>query len=343
MECFISINSKNKAKRDIDRLMLGLGYKDLAIKGVGKRHVETFIRKSLSMLSLLTRLHKGDTLVIQYPFKKFYSLQCRIAHLRGARVITLIHDLGSFRRKKLSIEQEMHRLSHTDYIIAHNREMKLWIEKQAAVFLPQLGGRNYFEGRIGCLEIFDYLSDVAPHRHQSAGGHSSIVYAGGLGERKNAFLYQAGQAVAPLSIDVYGDGNLDTTRFAPNLHYHGRIASDEFIRTAPGDWGLVWDGDSVDACSGVWGEYLRYNNPHKASFYLRAGLPVIVWRKAAMASFIDKEGVGIAVENLQELPRRIAAISAEGYSRMCEKAYGMSQRLQQGYYFHQAISEALRE
>ena len=32
--------------------------------------------------------------------------------------------------------------------------------------------------------------------------------------------------------------------------------------------GLVWDGDSCSSCSGVCGEYLKINNPHKISFYL---------------------------------------------------------------------------
>lgn len=373
MNCFVSINSKNKAKRDIDHLMLEMGYKDLAVKGIGHGHVETFVRKSLSMVSLLLRLKKGDVLVIQYPFKKFYSLQCRIAHLRGAKTITLIHDLGSFRRRKLTVEQEMHRLAHTDYIIAHNPKMKDWILEQATAFLPQRDGKNFFEHKIVCLEIFDYLSKVEPHLHNStggqnnsadkpnnnAGGHNRIVYAGGLGERKNAFLYTAGRAVEPLSIDVCGSGNLDTHRFAPNIHYHGRIASDEFIRGSArrlpanksddadretdgfGDWGLVWDGDSTEGCSGIWGEYLKYNNPHKASFYIRAGLPVIVWKQAAMAPFVETEGVGITIDSLKELPLRLRQVTGQQYAQICGRVFRMAQRLQQGYYFRRAIREIL--
>lgn len=202
--------------------------------------------------------------------------------------------------------------------------------------LPQREGKNYFEGRIVSLDIFDYLSNVEPHLHNSADGHNRIVYAGGLGERKNAFLYLAGRAVEPLSIDVYGSGNLDTHRFAPNIHYHGHIGSDDFIRNSPGDWGLVWDGDSTEACSGIWGEYLKYNNPHKASFYIRAGLPVIVWKQAAMAPFVETEGVGIAINSLKELPQRIAQVTDEEYARICERVHEMAQRLQQGYYFRRA-------
>lgn len=341
MNCFISINSTNKAKTDLDSLMRKMGYKDFAIRGVGKRHVETFVRKCLSMINLLCSLHRDDVLVIQYPFKKFFTLQCRIARWKGAKTITLIHDLGSFRRRKLSVEQEMKRLSHTDFIIAHNPAMKAWIEKQAAAFLPHKDGKNAFDHKINCLYIFDYLSEVEPHLHTGSPRHNHIVYAGGLGVRKNLFLYQAGQAMPSCSIDLYGSGNLNPSLFAPNIHFHGRIGSDDFIRGAQGDWGLVWDGDSIENCSGMWGEYLKYNNPHKASFYIRAGLPIIVWKASAMAAFVEQEGVGLVINNLHEVESKIAGVDDEQYRDMCQRALLISRRLEDGYYFQKAINDAL--
>ena len=61
--------------------------------------------------------------IMQYPLKKYYELVCDMAHVRGARVVTLIHDLGSFRRKALSVEREIRRLNHSDVVIAHNESM----------------------------------------------------------------------------------------------------------------------------------------------------------------------------------------------------------------------------
>ena len=150
MNCYIKINSRNKAKQDIDQLMAGMGYRNIAVSGVGGKKVETFLRKVFTLAASLFRLHKGDVLLMQYPYKKFYALQCRLAHLKGAKVITLIHDLGTFRRRKLTAEQEMRRLSHTDYIIAHNDRMKQWLVDH---------GRS--AATIGTLGIFDYLSDEA--------------------------------------------------------------------------------------------------------------------------------------------------------------------------------------
>lgn len=62
--------------------------------------------------------------------------------------------------------------------------------------------------------------------------------------------------------------------------WHGSFKPEESPEHLQG----VWDGDSVDTCAGNTGAYLRYNNPHKTSLYLACGMPVIVWKEAAIAA-----------------------------------------------------------
>ena len=342
MNCYIQINSKNKAKQDIDTLMAKMGYRNIAVRGVGGKKVETFVRKVLSLVYSLFALKKGDVLVMQYPYKKFYAVQCMVAHLKGARTVTLIHDLGTFRRRKLTAPQEMRRLSHTDYIIAHNGRMKHWLLEHAAEHLSNLRTPINNESNIGELGIFDYLSEcVEPSDNIAVPNSDKIIYAGGLGERKNAFLYEASDAIEGCTMDLYGSGNLDYSRFGKNIHHHGRIGSDDFIRDVKGGWGLVWDGDSCDGCGGIWGEYLKLNNPHKCSFYLRAGLPVIVWSESAMAEFVLKNKIGIAVERLSDIPQTLQAISAEEQAQIAANVTQMQRRLNEGHYFSEAIKVAL--
>ena len=128
-----------------------------------------------------------------------------------------------------------------------------------------------------------------------------------------------------------------------NISYHGRIGSDEFIRTVKADWGLVWDGDTIDGCSGIWGSYLRINNPHKTSFYLRAGLPVIVWEESAMASFITSNHLGIAVNSLNELPEKLKAITSDEYALYKDAAMAMKENLNKGFYFKKAYEQAAQK
>ena len=57
------------------------------------------------------------------------------------------------------------------------------------------------------------------------------------------------------------------------------------------NFGLVWDGTSLDGCNGRYGEYLKFNNPHKTSLYLSCGIPVIIWKEAALADFVEEHKV----------------------------------------------------
>lgn len=329
MNCYLGIKSRNKAKNDIDEIMAASGFRDLAISFGGKDKVVVFFSKLLSVLRLPFVLHKSDVLLIQYPFKKYYSLLCRIARMKGACTVTLIHDLGTFRRHKLTASQEIQRLSRTDCIVAHNYSMKSWLNEH------------------GCrvpvceLDIFDYLSSSSPKAYEAPHVPRRIVYAGALGVRKNAFLYNLDEHLAGCVLDVYGRG-LDESVASSwnNIHYHGFVDSDKFIAGVEGDWGLVWDGDSIDECSGDWGEYLRINNPHKTSFYLCSGLPVIMWTQSAMSKFIIDNKLGICVSSLAELSDALRNVSNQEYDEIKASVVAFREKLCNGFFFKRAFDEA---
>ena len=249
MNCYISMHSPNTAKRHVDELMRRMGFTDWAV-GTGRGKVATFFRKLFSMVNLLLKLKRGDVLVIQYPFKKFFVIQCNIARLKGAKTVTLIHDLGTFRRRKLTAEKEVKRLSHTDVIIVHNQCMNDWLTEHGCR-VPLVN-----------LDIFDYLSTEEPLTLNpqlstlnpqpstlnsqlstvnsslppgGVGGGShlpTIAFAGGISQRKTGFLYQVDGVLDGCHFDLYGAGLIPgTEREWRNTTYHGQIDSDEFIRT----------------------------------------------------------------------------------------------------------------
>lgn len=335
MNAFIRLNSPNKAKMDIDQLMLERGFRDISVNINGTGGVARFFRKLFSVLNILFTIHKGDVLLIQYPFKKFFILQCELARFKGAKTITLIHDLGTFRRRKLTAEQEMKRLSHTDCIIAHNESMKRWLEEHG------------WKKPICSLEIFDYLTNckeqVSKETDASNSSQPRVVYAGGFGKDKSTFIYKVDPVMEGCRFFLYGKG--DTRGYADtwkNIEYKGCLSSDELIRTVDADWGLVWDGDSCETLSGNWGEYLKINNPHKASFYLCAGLPVVMWKGSAMSPFITKNKLGITIESLTELPQTLQSFSHEEYQELKSSVMEFREKLRSGYFFNKAFNEALK-
>ncbi len=332
MNYYIRIATPNKAKADIDNIVDALGYTNLAHKDYGHGGVGRFLTKLCAVSRILWTLRKGDILFLQYPMKKFYRTACTLAHWRGAKTVAVIHDLGAFRRHKLTARQENRRLNRTDFIICHNDTM--------AGYLRQHG----YKGGLHSLGIFDYLSKQPVNTQHSTFNtrHSTpeVVYAGNLGMWRNEFLYHLNGVANGWTLDLYGKGFDEAKNACNNLKYHGFIDSDDFIASVQADFGLVWDGASVDECDGAWGEYLKINNPHKTSFYLRAGIPVIVWRKAAMAPFIEKYGVGIAIGSISELDTRLSTINEEDYKSMAGNAAAMGRRLADGFYIKTGLEAA---
>lgn len=321
----------NKAKTDIEVIMQQMGIRNAGFRQTNYTNpLSHFFMTLFDVLRAPFSLHKGDILFVQYPLKKYFSFLCNMAHFRKAKVAIIIHDLGSFRRKALTIPREMHRLAHCDYIIAHNNHMKKWLEN------------NKCPVPIGTLEIFDYLSESVPKSKHTPEKDFNIIYAGALNHRKNTFLYDAGKYASNYHYTLYGNGFEHEIAANPEKFIcKGFTPSDKLIETVDGDFGLVWDGNSTTKCAGDWGSYLKYNNPHKTSLYIRCDLPVIVWKQSAMASFVEREHIGICIDSLQNLSVFLQKLQPAEYNEMRRNVEKISQRLANGYYFKKAAQEAI--
>lgn len=340
MNCYLSRNYRglssagNKAKTDIEQIMCNLSFKNVGLRQTTySNKILAFAVTLLGVLKAPFCLHKGDILVLQYPLKKYYVFICNMAHFKGAKVVTVIHDLGSFRRRKLTIAHEISRLNHSDYVIAHNDKMKKWLQEQGC------------KSKLGTLEIFDYLSTSVAAVPAEVQKPFRIVYAGGLHPRKNAFLYEIGAHVgSSYCFNLYGAGfEIDKAKGKEHFTYIGFVKSDDLIASVQGDFGLVWDGAAISSCSGEWGEYLQYNNPHKTSLYIRCGLPVIIWRKAALASFVSEHKIGICIDSLEDLDLILSQLTLQQYAEMRKNVLQISRKLFNGDYFTAAISKAASE
>lgn len=337
MNCYLSRNYKglssagNKAKTDIERIMEEMSFRNVGLKQTTyTNEVLSFLATLAGVLKSSFCLHKGDKLVLQYPLKKYFTFVCNMAHLRGAKVIVLIHDLGSFRRKALTVEQEIKRLNHADYVIAHNEKMRKWLED------------NGCKAKLGVLEIFDYLSETKPTPKSDVEKPYSVLYAGALNLRKNTFLYEVGEYIRSFSFNLYGNGfEIDKAKGKEHFKYMGFVKSDDLIATAQGDFGLVWDGFSVSACTGNFGEYLQLNNPHKTSLYIRCELPVIIWSKAALADFVRENGIGICIDSLEDLESILNSLSEEQYLKMKEKTAQIGKLLSEGHFTRKTLQEVI--
>ncbi|KAF0483945.1 hypothetical protein GBP14_09645 [Pediococcus acidilactici] len=163
--------------------------------------------------------------------------------------------------------------------------------------------------------------------------NKDIIFAGNL--VKSSFLKKWN---INKEIIVYGIN--PSENYPKNVKYRGVKKPGELVRYLSGSFGLVWDGDSTKTNSGTYGEYTRYNNPHKVSLYLSSGLPVIVWKEAAISKFVEDRNVGITVSDLNEIPDIMEKMSDHQYETILKNVKKVGNEMRRGKYILSAISKA---
>ena len=332
-------NAGNKARNDVEEIVKREGYQALVLSVDNWYEMSTLkaqLHKSKAFGQALAQLKQGDELLIQFPMLHhsfFTTHHVKKAQKKGVKVHFIIHDLEALRyvnvenfplKHKIRIQiQESGLLGSADGIIAHNPIMK-----------SVLVDKGVEADKIVSLGIFDYL---IPNFQEKTGltKNQPIIVAGNLAQEKAGYLYSLPEEPA---YNLYGVG-FDESRALANETYFGSFLPDELPEALEGGFGLVWDGDSAETCSGVFGEYLRYNNSHKASLYLAAGFPVVVWEESALAHFVIDKQCGLAVSSLSDLKENLDTLSEEQYKEMLENAKQIGSRLRQGQYLRVALSK----
>lgn len=317
-------NGGGKARVDVEDILASRGAVNLGLKRTYHHNkVVDFVLNFIGIIRFSFKLRPGDTVVLQYPIKKYYTALCRIAHSRGARVVTLVHDLGSFRRKRISVEEEIRRLSHSDVVIAANANTVSWLTAQGL-------DRPMVE-----QVAWDFLSDVKPRRQSEP--EMSMSFIGALSPERNGFLYQL---PAGVELHLYGNGG-EADRSRDGLTVHGFATPDELIAEAKGRYGLIWYGSSTRQHVGYIGEYIKYCNPHKLALYMRAGKPIIIWKGSGVADFVEREGIGLTVDNLDAIDAVIKNVSDDDYQKMIDNVSRIAARMADGAYLSDSLDRAI--
>lgn len=308
-----------KARKDINRTFEANGY---PIENILCKFYKIPFLTNLRIISLyLILLHKiglNNNIYIQYPVscEKSFIYVIRLLHLYHCKVTLIIHDINSFRYKHKT-KQELNILNHVDNIIVHTEAMKKMLNS------------NGVSTNMKIIYLFDYYSDDDFEDKQNIiARKKEVIFAGNL--KKSEFIIDlCHKDFGDIEFNLYGNkGNIDFSSYK-GKHYQG-IFNSEHTASIKGGWGLVWDGDSTNTCSGCLGEYLRYNVSHKLSLYLAAGIPVIVWTKSAIAKYVTANKIGITIDNLDMITDRINNMSDKDYSIMIDKCRIQGQMLRNG-------------
>lgn len=164
-----------------------------------------------------------------------------------------------------------------------------------------------------------------------------VIIAGALSKHKAGYIYNLPENC---NFNLYGI-NFEREKASSNTNYVGAFNPEELIYNLQGSFGLVWDGDSSATCTGVYGDYLKINNPHKTSMYLAAGIPVIIWEEAALANFIKKNHCGITIKSTDEIRNIIDNMLDEEYETLKANACKIGGKLRRGYFLKSAMKQSI--
>lgn len=323
-------NAGSKARSDADALLYQRYGEPFVVRRA--REFTSFLQKvgyvlnpSIERDLLKLRFAHGKTAVLQHPCGgNFILMACLDSFLAHNKPILLVHDYESL-RGYIDADRELAIFNAAEVLISHNECMTAEMRSRG-VKAPCVE-----------LELFDYLlPGAAPRQDYELTGR--VVFAGNL--EKSTWLKVPGFADLGVGFQLYGDGYSKEAMGGAHVVYKGSFSPEKIpYQLAGGSFGLIWDGDSLDTCAGTMGRYMRYNNPHKLSLYIAAGLPVAVWREAAVARFVQTYNIGIVVDSLWELKDAIARVTQDEYSAMLASVATLQARVTSGYYLNRALDE----
>ena len=306
-----------------------LNRKQLILTSDENENIYSSIRNRFDYISYFIDINKikNETVIIQYPMLMFDKQKEYFEKIRKRnKLILLVHDIHSMRRgDQEGIKREIELLNLANGLILHNRFMK---EK-----LQEYGLKTE---KIYLLQVFDYLYNGPSKNHFDEDG---VAFAGNLD--KSIFLNDL--LIANKNTEFHLYGKTEQPFEASNAKYYGSILPDELPGKLTGKYGLVWDGESLIGSSGILGEYTRFNNPHKLSLYLTAGLPVIVWNEAAIAEFVREHHIGICTETIDQIDSLLSSVSKNEYKMMVEKTFEIRDRLVGGHYLGDILNDILAD
>jgi hypothetical protein len=300
-----------------EKIMDALGFKSLRFKYSNKKGLLTKNIRILQCITIAVTIPKKSIVYFHFPIHASVDmLLLRCLQWRGIKTVALIIDIDGLRDlNEQLLKHEIAQLSRFNILVAHNEGMKKWL-------LQQLPSANILS-----ITVFDYAYDgkVIPKQLSNI-----ICFAGNIS--KATFVYNW-FLTASLQLNVYGLGYDAPLNVEAGFIYKGIVTPDQLPFVIEGSFGLVWDGDDPNNCD----PYLMYNNPHKLSLYLAAGMPVIVWNKSAVSAWVKENNIGFFISSIADIATSISNISSNEYEVMCKNAAAMGKQICNGYYLKTVI------
>ena len=321
----------SKAKLDIGELLKQQGYLLISLPKSSKHEnpVFDFLLSALTglrrILKLLFYMPHDSIIVINHPFD-FVSLNFAFFKIiKHNKVILINHDLSFLRATTI---EELKNEPPEKYKKIYNLAAGLIVPIPTIPILKEIGVSSC----ISPLKLFPYLHGQALIKDRSFS--KSVAFTGNL--KKSEFIQKWLDMPKSYFVELIGlcDEDLNV---GMNAIYKGSFDADIVPSKIEASFGLVWDGNDIASCGGVFGSYLHYNCPHKLSLYLAVGIPVFIWREAGMAQFVEKNEIGFAIDKLSDIENILTNMTLEEYQQLQENIKPIQRKITNGEFFIEAL------
>ncbi len=278
-------------------------------------------KKLRNLLRLFSIFKPGDELFFQgYGYSDCQaSILAKWARRNKVKTYNLIHDVDFLRYDNIATgSKEKDLLKTFDCLYVHTEAM-----------VDSLHAHG-IHTEMKVMHLFDYYSDdPMMTRDEIMSLKNVVAFAGNM--EKSLFLHDMKEMSIGhgVTFRLYGLPKVPSKIETEHIKYMGAFKPDE-TGTLKAGWGLLWDGDSIDICSGEYGQYLKVNTSHKLSLYLACGMPVIVWKESSLAKWLTDQGVCITVNSLREILEAISNITEQQYSMMIDNSIKLGNKLREG-------------
>lgn len=315
-------NAGPKAKVDVEHFLTQAQFQAVNFEINQHSLLQKFCVANIQVPRYFKAHHDMSEIVLQYPTYSKVVTKALIKQIKKYKIklLIIVHDVESLRlhsNQETYIKEELEIFNFASGLVVHNDSMKEWLLKHG-VTIPMT-----------IMPFFDYDNPVPVNGSKKL--ENSVCFAGNLSKAiflSNLQLYKA-------KLDVFGPN--PAKRFGTNVTYNGQYSPEELPKHLSENFGLVWDGNAIQSCNGLFGEYMKFNSPHKVSLYLSCGIPVIIWNQAALAPYIVNKKIGFSVSSLSELDNELSKMTNEEFTQMKLNALKESDLVRSGYYIKHAI------
>ncbi|PZO96625.1 MAG: nucleotide sugar synthetase-like protein [Streptococcus pyogenes] len=270
------------------------------------------------MDGMIASVSQGDVLIAQFPTWNSVeyddALMTRLSFY-GNKVIIFVHDI-------IPLMFASNRYLLPKVIATLNRAALLILPSQAMYDLLIAEGLTVQHYLI--QELWDYETDipVQPATYQK------LIHFPGNPSRFPFLLDWHDEVKLQLYSNEVISENASLKRF------DWRPTQQLIMEMAQGGFGLIWHRDD-DL------EYMSLYCPYKLAIFIAAGIPVIARRGIANQAELEKKGVIIVVDTLEEAADTIKHMSPEVYNSYCQNVKKVAKVTRHGWITRQLLTKAV--